>query len=490
MKAISMKNLFPLLTFFLLLSQLPISMLFDRENVGKSPKFTLENLVNGSYGKEIESFLAQNNYFFFLSGSEYRRLIFEHLGKYSSDVVSRGDEFLFLRDSIRDINSSTLEKVSWASDKVVSFHKQLEANGVPLLVVLIPERTHVYKEIAYRNKEIPHNRKLFFDKFYNNLKKSGVNYISLYDSFRVAESDDNIKTFFSGDHHWTYDGAKLAVPIIANKIDALLGDEPTKKLQNPIYSVNWKQQVTPRRNLIEKLGMLAHLPNRFQKTYSVPRFELIEKKTLLPLSDRVMHISASFGEFGSVEQLSNYWGYQVPSSVLGGQGPVYVATNFLQKYIINKHGGSKPKALIWLLPEYNISSDMVRSSSLPINFDLQNYKKANFKVKNVSGAREKNNSLKVKSGVVDFEVHTQSLSRKFVLSIKSKGRAKRSFIKLFSSNKELSSQLLIHDNELSYYHFEIKDSVESEVVRFQIETLNWKSSSKRRVQFVDLYVEN
>jgi hypothetical protein len=149
------------------------------------------------------------------------------LGDAGEKAVIGRDGWLFYRPSVRYLTERP--PAATASDSadplpaIRSFRDQLEARGIRLLVVPIPNKASVYPEMLARRAEgaevivCEQTRRLF-----EQLEQSGIEHIDLFEVFRQARQkdrgSDRRRLYLAQDSHWSAEGARLAAGAIAQQV--------------------------------------------------------------------------------------------------------------------------------------------------------------------------------------------------------------------------------------------------------------------------------
>ena len=104
-----------------------------------------------------------------------------------------------------------------------SFRDQLEARGIRLLVVPIPNKESVHPEMLARRAEgagvvvCAQTRRLF-----DQLEQSGIEHVDLFEVFRrtreVEAGSDEGRLYRAQDSHWSPAGARLAAGAVARRV--------------------------------------------------------------------------------------------------------------------------------------------------------------------------------------------------------------------------------------------------------------------------------
>jgi hypothetical protein len=149
------------------------------------------------------------------------------LGEAGEKAVRGRHGWLFYRPSLRyAIEPQTGAPRSADADPlpaIRSFRDQLQARGIRLLVVPVPNKESVYPEELSRRAEdagviISERTHLLLDQ----LEQCGVEYVNLFDAFLRAKakegSSDQSRLYLAQDSHWSPEGAKAAAGAVAQRV--------------------------------------------------------------------------------------------------------------------------------------------------------------------------------------------------------------------------------------------------------------------------------
>ena len=135
--------------------------------------------------------------------------------------------WLFYRPSVRYvIERQTGAPESDSADPlpaIRSFRDQLQARGIRLLVVPVPNKESVYPEMLARRAEdagvvvCEQTRRLL-----DQLEQCGIEYVDLFEVFRRARQEesrsDPRRLYLAQDSHWSPEGARVAAGAVARRV--------------------------------------------------------------------------------------------------------------------------------------------------------------------------------------------------------------------------------------------------------------------------------
>ena len=142
-------------------------------------------------------------------------------------VVVGRHGWLFYRPSVRyAIERQTDAPESDSADPlpaIRSFRDQLQARGIRLLVVPVPNKESVYPEMLARRAEdagvvvCERTRRLL-----DQLEQCGIEHVDLFEVFRRARQEesrsDPRRLYLAQDSHWSPEGARVAAVAVARRV--------------------------------------------------------------------------------------------------------------------------------------------------------------------------------------------------------------------------------------------------------------------------------
>jgi SGNH hydrolase-like domain, acetyltransferase AlgX len=141
------------------------------------------------------------------------------------NVVMGRDGWLFFRQSVQYL--TVRQDKGPESDPadpmpaIRSFRDQLQARGIRLLIVPVPNKDSVYPEMLSRRAEgagvvvCERTRRLL-----DALEKDGIEHVDLFDVFRGLRQEgqpDQERLYLAQDTHWSPEGARLAAVAVAQR---------------------------------------------------------------------------------------------------------------------------------------------------------------------------------------------------------------------------------------------------------------------------------
>ena len=177
-----------------------------------------------------------------------------------TSVVSGKDGWLFFVPELRSISvgdfwGDRAKKVSRASNPayadplpaILDFKKQLDTVGIELIFVPIPAKATIYPEMISEHTTTKRTDKQF-QKFYDILRKQGVNVLDLTDLFLENRNTNSNPLYCKQDTHWSGEACVLVAKAIATHIGtpSWLDEIPKRKASLELRNVEitgdlWKE---------------------------------------------------------------------------------------------------------------------------------------------------------------------------------------------------------------------------------------------------------
>jgi SGNH hydrolase-like domain, acetyltransferase AlgX len=135
--------------------------------------------------------------------------------------------WLFYRPSVRYVTErETGDAERDSADPlpaIRSFRDQLQARGIRLLVVPVPNKESIYPEMLARRAEgarviVGEQTRRLFDQ----LDQDGIEYVDLFEVFRRAKLEEGrsgpSRLYLAQDSHWSPEGARVAAVAVARRV--------------------------------------------------------------------------------------------------------------------------------------------------------------------------------------------------------------------------------------------------------------------------------
>ena len=433
----------------------------------------LKDLLDGSYSKMLEKNFSKNLPIFTKTGVYYRLAKLERLGLYSRNVQILDSGRVILRSRMDEISPDDISKADNALGKIVFFRDELSKLGIKLLVVLVPNRSYVYRKQIYSNGEVPPNRKILLNDFEQKLILKKINLLQLHDIFDVQEDEVKESLYFKGDHHWTYLASELASREIYSNAVSLFRIESALGHRD----IQWESQKSTRSSLSNKLGLLKKLPEIFHDKIDKPIFEESKNEE----NSEIYFISASYGEFNVADFISSQFDLKISKRVHRGKGATYVISNFIQELSHEPQNKKHMKGVIWMFPEYHILSDLSSEYQVPSLVDISKYKKVKFLLQ--GEGNPSSDTIMSESGDFNFSVELSRSIEDFILDIEILNNYQQSIIRCVETNESYVLSVKPAKNKLK---FNLKKKLLNKVT-FQIKNYGGQVSRQSTVLVNGIY---
>lgn len=260
------------------------------------PKFSLELLIEGKWGKEVEAFLedhilARN---LFVEISTYGQIL---LGNEEVNGVILGkDGYLFEKVKYNDIIQEDVNKNIGYINQFISKHSNVYVGLIPSSIEIYKNKVSKYIDSA--------NQKELINSIYNNLETK--NFLNIYDEL-VQHSKENI--YYKTDHHWTTLGAYYGYCNIVSNFDMEPYSRNQFKLELLTDNFRGSRYSKLNSRFIESEYMFAY----------IPIFDIEYQKMINEDSKTLTNSLYDYDKLGSSEQYAVFLG--------GNQAIVRIRTN-------------------------------------------------------------------------------------------------------------------------------------------------------------------
>lgn len=248
--------------------------------------------------------------------------------------------------------ASNLKFIEWA-------HAQLTKAGVPLVVVIVPEKAHIYPEHIGSVQQAPAHTGLAA-RLTSAPFAASIPFVDLVPVLSAGR--DESPTYFRTDTHWTPHGAELAAKAIVAKLAELSLTDPAAK--SGAFVVERGAEVTHRGDLLAFLPLEPMFPSM------MPPLEMIQQvKTVAAdpaasgdglFGDAPIPAVALVGTSYSANVSWNFAGFLeaglgelVANYAKEGNGPFPPMAAYLTG---EDFKANKPRVVIWEIPERALPS--------------------------------------------------------------------------------------------------------------------------------------
>lgn len=312
---------------------------------------TAADVRNSTVGTKLEDFFNGRSLLYHGTGALYNEWVFRLFGRASGVVATQGD-WLFLKSNSLELEASEVDRKIQSNLQFISKVSQnFEDSGSRVLVVVIPNRSRLYSDLAYRSEELSH-RQRFLPEFVEALDGRGVWCLDLTDSLaKLIES--GTASHFETDHHWSYSGSEAAARATADVIRTEVGQlgGPTPRA----FEVEWTEASNPpNRSLVSFLKFRKESPleRRFLHPQKLAQFDPDWRQMVPGETKReILVLESSFGMFGFSQFLEMALGNGVDAVVEPGNGSVFAPALYLSKARVN---ATPYRLIVWVVPEYHL----------------------------------------------------------------------------------------------------------------------------------------
>ncbi|MCH5297332.1 MAG: hypothetical protein J1E85_06665 [Ruminococcus sp.] len=186
----------------------------EKRYLQQFPNTSLENISNGTFGEEFESYFADqfpmrnlwvgfNAYFSLYTGNNG-----------ASGVYNCKNDYLI------NVPVSTDNNIDKNFGAITKFKNSID---VPMTVIFAPSTGYIADDVL-PDIHNQYNDDEYFDKAEKTLSQNGINFVDLRESFK-EEYQNGTQLYYKTDHHWTISGAYTAY----TKLCENLGITPTPK---------------------------------------------------------------------------------------------------------------------------------------------------------------------------------------------------------------------------------------------------------------------
>jgi alginate O-acetyltransferase complex protein AlgJ len=267
----------------------------------------------------------------------------------AADQVRTGKGgWLFLTEEIK--HSAPSSAFNTRIELMADISKKLQAQGVKLIVALVPDKARVYSNQLQGGEYPIYNQTRYSDAF-NALQKAKVSVVDLYTPFARSI---NPEIYYRTDTHWNQLGAKLAATEISKAIENLKIElERTRFVSMPTAGLQNRSG-----DLIRLMG-LEHVPSALRPPLdqeapeqTVEKNESLKNVSQGLFGDSVVPVVLTGTSYSLRGNFHGYLQESLSSKVLNtakdGGGFLQGLTAYLADEAFKV---SKPKVLIWEVPE-------------------------------------------------------------------------------------------------------------------------------------------
>ena len=186
----------------------------EKRYLQKFPEASIENISNGTFGTEFESYFADHfpNRNLWVGFNAYYSLATGNNG--SSGVYHCKNDYLINKPV------STDNKLDKNTKAIIDFKNSI---NTPVTVMFAPSTGYVCDDVLplFHDK---YNDDLYFEEISGKFSQSGIPFVDLRETFKEEYKKGN-QLYYRTDHHWTSYGAYTGYVQLCNQ----LGITPTDK---------------------------------------------------------------------------------------------------------------------------------------------------------------------------------------------------------------------------------------------------------------------
>lgn len=193
------------------------------------PSFTVEGLFDGSWFKDIETFVSDQFPFrdAFVGINAYYNLA---LGRNGSNGVYKGDDGYLIADP-DDIDLNRTQR----NCEIINDFTALTA--LPSTLIIVPTPGYIMEDVLPSNHLEYHDDEIFAAV---NENLNGIRFVDMRQAF--ADSKDDIQLYFRTDHHLTTEGSYLMYEqFCAAKGITPVSDFTDKEVLTDFYGTNYSK---------------------------------------------------------------------------------------------------------------------------------------------------------------------------------------------------------------------------------------------------------
>lgn len=187
-----------------------------------TPKVSVESVLDGSFGKEFESFFADQ----FPSRSFWVGLN----AYYNLDIGNNGANGVYNCKNGYLINKpvSTDNQIKKNTQAIIDFKNSVDT---PVTAVFVPSTGYIAQDVlpSVHNK---YNDDEYFESSSKAFAENGIDFVDLRQTFKDAYNDGS-QLYYKTDHHWTTLGAYTAYNELCKQLD--ITPAPKEKFEIETY---------------------------------------------------------------------------------------------------------------------------------------------------------------------------------------------------------------------------------------------------------------
>lgn len=186
----------------------------EKRYLQKFPEASIENISNGTFGTEFESYFADHfpNRNLWVGFNAYYNLSMGNNG--ASGVYHCKDDYLINKPV------STENKLDKNTKAIIDFKNSIET---PVAVMFAPSTGYVCDDVL-PNFHDKYNDDVYFEEISGKLSQNNISFVDLRETFKDEYKKGN-QLYYRTDHHWTAYGAYTAYVQLCNKLGITPADK-------------------------------------------------------------------------------------------------------------------------------------------------------------------------------------------------------------------------------------------------------------------------
>jgi alginate O-acetyltransferase complex protein AlgJ len=292
---------------------------------------------------------------------------YQLFGGSGEQVRSGKDDWLFIAEELKfegptvrsKAEVDTAAALNTRIDLVTGLAKRLEAQGVKLVVALVPDKARLYAD-KLKSADYPSYNQLRYQTAFDSLQKNGITTVNLLQALAPMAKQKEI--YYRTDTHWNQIGAAIAAKEIAAVVQNL-------KIDLPRTTFTTRPEGAPQErsgDLLRLMG-LEFVPNVLRPK---PDQEIAEITVEAASAKEPAKGANLFGDVGvpvvlagtSYSLRANFHGRlqeflsaKVLNTAKDGGGFLQAMTAYLKD---ESFRSSKPQVLVWEIPERMLQSPL------------------------------------------------------------------------------------------------------------------------------------
>jgi alginate O-acetyltransferase complex protein AlgJ len=286
----------------------------------------------------------------------------------SGEQVRTGKEdWLFIAEELKfegpnvrsKVEIDTAAALNTRIDLVTGLAKRLEAQGVKLVVALVPDKARLYAD-KLKSADYPSYNQLRYQTAFDSLQKNGITTVNLLQALAPIAKQKEI--YYRTDTHWNQIGAAIAAKEIAAVVQSLKIDLP-----RTTFTTRTEGATQERSGDLLRLMGLEFVPNALRPK---PDQEIVETTVEAASAKEPAKGASLFGDASvpvvlagtSYSLRANFHGRlqeflsaKVLNTAKDGGGFLQAMTTYLKD---ESFRSAKPQVLVWEIPERMLQSPL------------------------------------------------------------------------------------------------------------------------------------